>query len=80
MRARELLAVALLANGMGACWEFSPHEQSALSGGALGAAGGAMIGTAVGAGPVAGAAIGAAAGAMISAWATGDEMHGGSDT
>lgn len=80
MRARELLAVALLANGVGACWEFSPQERSALSGGALGAASGAMIGTAIGAGPLTGAAIGGAAGAVISALAAEGEIRGGSNT
>ena len=49
------------------CANMSPTQQSALSGGAIGATGGAVLGAVVGGNPAIGAAVGGAAGAAAGA-------------
>jgi len=64
---RSALLVSLCTVSLAGCANMSPTQQSALSGGAIGAAGGAVIGTIVGGSPALGAAIGGATGAAAGA-------------
>jgi uncharacterized membrane protein len=64
---RSMLLVSLCTASLTGCANMSPTQQSALSGGAIGAAGGAVIGTIVGGSPALGAAIGGATGAAAGA-------------
>lgn len=54
------------------CANMTPTQQSALSGGAIGAAGGAVMGAVVGGSPAVGAAVGGAAGAAAGALLSGN--------
>lgn len=64
---RGALLVSLCMTSLAGCANMSPTQQSALSGGAIGAAGGAVLGTIVGGSPALGAAIGGATGAAAGA-------------
>lgn len=60
---RVMLLVGLCVVSLSGCANMTPTQQSALSGGAIGAAGGAVLGTVVGGSPAIGAAVGGAVGA-----------------
>lgn len=64
---RQLLLIPLCLVCLGGCANMTPTQQSALSGGAIGAAGGAVMGTVVGGSPAVGAAVGGAVGAAAGA-------------
>ncbi len=66
-RFRAWILLTLGVVSLSGCANMSPTEQSALSGGAIGAAGGAVLGTVVGGSPAVGAAVGGAAGAAAGA-------------
>ncbi|MGD9887790.1 MAG: YtxH domain-containing protein [Halothiobacillaceae bacterium] len=59
---QHIILLSAVVTLLGGCAEMSSRQQSALSGGAIGAAGGAVIGNQVG-NPVTGAIIGGAVGA-----------------
>jgi len=63
---RVAMMVPLLI-ALAGCANLSPTQQSALSGGAIGATGGAVLGAVVGGNPAIGAAVGGAAGAAAGA-------------
>lgn len=62
-----LAAVAIAAALLGGCSNLNHRENSALTGGAIGAAGGAVIGAVTGGSPVVGGLVGGAAGAAVGA-------------
>ncbi|MGK9452157.1 YMGG-like glycine zipper-containing protein [Acidithiobacillus caldus] len=64
---RKACFFALCLTALTGCANMTPTQQSALSGGAIGAAGGAVMGAVVGGSPAVGAAVGGAAGAAAGA-------------